>query len=244
MTATAAFVSSFIAIIMINPVLAHFLNTFEQIVDPNENASLNESAHDRNGVILATPTKDLRPPLAVLAGPLLPVASSRTAAGEARYPIACKKPRLYDATNGDIFAEGRDISDISPARRRGGGPDRPGSGIGRPVHDPVAGQINGRRTPRAPCPGPSRAARTAPPRSSSSSSAPAQSSMHRDRRNLLADINEADATRITRRRTGPSGPPFLGRTMDRMDDKVITDFVNRITQGNLRNVTPYSAATN
>ncbi|MCH2144411.1 MAG: ABC transporter permease [Phycisphaerales bacterium] len=34
--ATAAFVSSFIAIIMINLVLAHFLNTFRQIVDPNE----------------------------------------------------------------------------------------------------------------------------------------------------------------------------------------------------------------
>lgn len=36
--ATAAFVSSFIGIIIINLVLAHFLNTFRQIVDPNMNS--------------------------------------------------------------------------------------------------------------------------------------------------------------------------------------------------------------
>ena len=36
--ATSAFVSSFIAIIMINLVLAHFLNTFRMMVDPNENS--------------------------------------------------------------------------------------------------------------------------------------------------------------------------------------------------------------
>ena len=175
--------------------------------------------------------------------------------GPPNYPIARTKPRLYDATiTANIFAEGRDISDIAPllAKR---------SEVVVPIIlqgayskvDPstitIAGQINGR----------THAAGTVPwtlrgPHPDGTAEIvvefvdiQAQSmgiTMTWREQSWLADINEADAFTITWPAEWPEAvKPYLQPgPWIQSDDKVITDFVARITQGNLRNVTPYSAA--
>jgi len=165
------------------------------------------------------------------------------------------KPRLYDATiRANVFAEGRDISDISPLLAKRSEMVIPIILQGAysrvdPSTITVAGQINGR----------THAAGTVPwtlrgPHPDGTAEIviefvdiQAQSmgvTVTWREQSWLADINEADAMRITWPKDWPEAVrPFLkpGPWIE-SDDQVITDFVNRITQGNLRNVTPYGAA--